>query len=350
MRTISNPLFNPYRASLHVASLMSLLLAVTAAQAEGFVVKAMTIADKKAVFATVESTDAIAARVRISGTVTELSATEGDLVKEGTVIALVKDPKLDLQIEAIEAQIRAAEREIANLKTELERTQALFQRGSTTKARLDQINTQYDVAKSKLEASEAEKAVIVRQLEEGAVLAPQTGRVLDVPITVGSVVMPGEAVATIAKDHYILRLSLPERHARFLHKGDSVALAARGQDCAKGCDRTGTIVKVYPQIANGRVLADATVPDLGDYFVGERIQVRVSAGERSALLVPEDLVFTRFGVDFVTSRLADEKTADIAVQVGRSHREESGLMVEILSGIEAGDILVQPQGGEHGQK
>ncbi len=354
MRTHSNRLIKPHQvrlwASFGAATLMSLLIVTNRVQAEDFVVEAKVIDDNKAVFATVESTDAIAARVRISGTVTDLTATEGDLVQEGAVIAVVKDPKIDLRIDAIDAQIRAAEREIANIKTEQERAQALFQRGSTTKARLDQINTQYDVAKSKLEASEAEKAVIVRQLEEGAVLAPQTGRVLDVAITVGSVVMPGEAVATIAKDHYILRLSLPERHARFLKTGDKVALAARGQDCDKGCSRSGTIAKVYPQIANGRVLADATVEGLGDYFVGERILVRVSAGERSALLVPRDLVFTRFGVDFVTAKLADGALTDIAVQVGRSHLLGARMMTEVLSGIDEGDILVQPQGGEHGQK
>lgn len=350
MRTKSKCFSKPVRGGLYAASLISLISMSIATRAEDFIVQATVIEDQKAVFATVESTDAIAARVRISGTVTELSVTEGDLVEEGAVIAVVKDPKLDLQIDAIDAQIRAAEREIANLKTELERTQALFQRGSTTKARLDQTNTQYDVAKSKLEASEAEKAVIVRQLEEGAVLAPQSGRVLDVPITVGSVVMPGEAVATIAKDNYILRLSLPERHARFLNKGDSVALAARGQDCTKACSRTGTIAKVYPQIASGRVLADATVDGLGDYFVGERIQVRVSAGERTAFMVPKAMIFTRFGVDFVTVKLAEGKLADIAVQVGRNQALDAGVMTEILSGIEAGDILVQPQGGEHGQK
>ncbi len=174
MRTHSNRLIVPHQARLWAtfgaATLMSLLMVASRVQAEDFVVAAKVIEDNKAVFATVESTDAIAARVRISGTVTDLTATEGDLVQEGAVIAVVMDPKIDLRIDAIDAQIRAAEREIANIKTEQERTQALFQRGSTTKARLDQINTQYDVAKSKLEASEAEKAVIVRQLEEGAVL------------------------------------------------------------------------------------------------------------------------------------------------------------------------------------
>ena len=45
----------------------------------------------------------------------------------------------------------------------------------------------------------AEKSVIEQQMAEGQVLAPMSGRVLNVPVTVGTVVLPGEAVATIAE-------------------------------------------------------------------------------------------------------------------------------------------------------
>ncbi|PLW77657.1 efflux RND transporter periplasmic adaptor subunit [Cohaesibacter celericrescens] len=330
------------RSALLIACFVALTAPSFQAFASDYTVKLVSVEDKKAVFATVESTDSIAARVRITGTITELTVTEGSQVKAGETIALVRDPKLGLQIEAIEAQIRAAEREIANIKTEQERAEQLFKRGSTTKARLDQINTQYDVANSTLEASQAQKAVIQRQLEEGAVLAPQSGRVLDVPITIGSVVMPGEPVATIAKDNYILRLSLPERHARFLEKGDPVEVAGRGSDCEGSCTRTGEIVKVFPKIASGRVLADATVDGLGNYFVGERIQVRVGAGQRDTYLVPLGFVFNRYGVDFVHSNGTDGEATDIAVQIGRTYQRDGSTMIEILSGLQAGDVLLQP--------
>lgn len=311
--------------------------------AETFTVKSTIIEDKKAVFATVESSDSIAARVRIPGTVTELTVTEGSLVKAGETIALVGDPKLSLRIKATDAQIRAAEREIDNLKTELDRVEKLLKRGSATKARRDQIQTQYDVANSRLEASRAQRAVTERQMEEGAVLAPQAGRVLNVPLTVGSVVMPGEAVATIAKENFILRLSLPERHAQFLKKGDAVEVAGRGVNCDDSCTRTGVIAKVYPQISNGRVQADASVDGLGDYFVGERIQVRVGAGERMTTLIPHSLLFTRYGVDFVRARTGpDGVLTDIAVQIGMAHKQDGKDMIEILSGLDDGDQLVQP--------
>ncbi|WP_119307361.1 efflux RND transporter periplasmic adaptor subunit [Cohaesibacter haloalkalitolerans] len=332
----------PKRGTFLSVCLFALTVAASATNANSFTVKQTTILDKKAVYATVQSTDSLSARVRTSGTVTELNVTEGSYVKAGETIAMVRDPKLSLQIEALDAQISASERQVANLKTEKERAQQLFDRGSTTKAKLDTANTQFDVAESNLEANKAQKAVVVRQMEEGAVLAPQAGRVLEVPITVGAVVMTGESVATIAKDNYILRLSLPERHAQFLKKGDPIELADRGVECNGSCNQTGEIVKVYPEISDGRVLADATVAGLGDYFVGERIQVRVGAGSRKAYLVPTDLVFTRSGIDFVRVKGTDGKPTEVAVQIGLPYKEDGKDMIEILTGLSAGDELIQP--------
>ena len=324
------------------ACLFALTVATHATYASSFTVQQTTIEDKKAVFATVQSTDSLSARVRTSGTVEELNVTEGSYVKAGETIAMVRDPKLSLQVEALDAQINAAERQVTNLKTELDRTQQLFDRGSATKAKLDSANTQYDVAQSNLEASKAQKAVVVRQMEEGAVLAPQAGRVLEVPITVGAVVMTGESIATIAKDNYILRMALPERHAQFLKEGNPIELAGRGMNCDSSCTRTGKIVKVYPEISDGRVLADASVDGLGDYFVGERIQVRVGAGSREAYLVPSNLVFTRSGIDFVKAKGSDGNSTEIAVQIGQPYSENGKDMIEILTGLTSGDELIQP--------
>nr|WP_320142277.1 efflux RND transporter periplasmic adaptor subunit [uncultured Cohaesibacter sp.] len=330
------------RGTFLSACLFALTVAGFATTANSFTVQQTSIEDKKAVFATVQSTDSLSARVRTSGTVEELNVTEGSYVAAGEIIAMVRDPKLSLQVEALDAQINAAQRQVSNLRTELNRAQQLFERGSTTKARLDSANTQFDVANSNLEAARAQKAVVVRQMEEGAVLAPQAGRVLEVPITVGAVVMTGESIATIAKDNYILRMALPERHAQFLHDGDPIELAGRNMNCDSSCVQVGKIVKVYPEISDGRVLADASVEGLGDYFVGERIQVRVGAGSRMAFLVPHDLVFTRSGIDFVRAKGADGQPTEIAVQVGQPYNENGKDMIEILTGVVAGDELIQP--------
>ena len=85
----------------------------------------------------------------------------------------------------------------------------------------------------------ADRGVIEQQMSEGAVLAPRRGRVLSVPVSEGQVVLPGETIATLAEDHYILRLQLPERHARFMRAGDVVLIGARGLEDEQGGEARG---------------------------------------------------------------------------------------------------------------
>ncbi len=136
--------------------------------------------------------------------------------------------------------------------------------------KLDEQRTALNVADNGLRAKAAERAVINEQLNQGLVLAPADGRVLKRLITVGSVVLAGDPIVTVAEQNFKLRLRVPERHARFLK--------ARRQGPRRWCraggeaSKRGVIDLVYPQIEEGRVIADATVEGLGEYFVGDRLR------------------------------------------------------------------------------
>ena len=58
---------------------------------------------------------------------------------------------------------------------------------------------------------------------------------------------------------------------------------------ANRCSKSGVIDLVYPQIEDGRVIADATVEDLGEYFVGDRLRVWISGGDADRLRDPVEL-------------------------------------------------------------
>src|ERR1700690_2873820 len=92
------------RIGLVVAAAFALFAQAALAQ-DTFVVAPKTLADEKAVFATVESTNVVPARARIGGTVVELAVKEGDGVKQGQILATVGDEKLALQMKSLDAQI-----------------------------------------------------------------------------------------------------------------------------------------------------------------------------------------------------------------------------------------------------
>ena len=155
-------------------------------------------------------------------------------------------------------------------------------------------------------------------------LAPAQGRVLTIPVTVGAVVMPGEAIAKIAANAYVLRLELPERHARFIKTGDPVIIGGRELAASDAPLGKGLISLVYPELQDGRVIADAQADGLGKYFVGERVLVWISAGKRDTIVVPDDYLFKHFGLEYARLKRDDGTTMDIVVQPGQPASLEGG--------------------------
>ncbi len=328
---------------MRAPSLLAFLFLVAAARAaaEPFVAESREVEDRKAVVATVESVREVEARTRIGGTLVKLLVREGDRVEAGALLAEVEDRKLALELVALDARLDALAAQRRQAGQDLERARTLRAQGAVPQARFDEAQAAFDVIEAQIAASRAERAVVEERRREGRVLAPQAGRVLAVRGTEGAVVMPGETVVRLATRTYVLRLRLPERHARFMRSGDPVEVGARGlaerPDAVLG---TGRLVLVYPELENGQVVADAEVEGLGDFFVGERVRVTIAAEKRRAILIPEAYLRRAPGVDLV--RL--EGGLEVPVQRGPVRRIEGRTMVEILSGLAPGDRILPPEG------
>ncbi|MEA5160173.1 efflux RND transporter periplasmic adaptor subunit [Cereibacter johrii] len=288
-----------------------------------------TVTEWKSVYGRIEARDRIPARARLGGTLVLLSVAEGDRVEAGQLLAEVVDEKIGFQLAAIDAERAALEAELANARTELGRVEDLLARGVSTSQQSDALRTQVQVLTGRIAANAAQRKVLEQQEAEGRVLAPIAGLVLDVPVAAGAVVLAGEAVATVGGGGFFLRLAVPERHAGALKEGDGIVIEG-----AEG-PQDGRLARIYPQIENGRVIADVDVPGLSDRFVDARVLVRLPVSEREALLVPEAAVLRRAGLDFVA---VEGPGGSVERTVVLGQRQDG--MVEILSGLESGDAPV----------
>ena len=320
------------------------LLAVAAlgfargAVAETMTVDRTAVVEWKSVYGQVESRDRVPARARIGGTVMELDVSEGDTVEAGQRIAMVEDDKLQFEIDSLDARLEALNAQLSTAITDLERGQQLIERGVITAQRLDQLQTNVDLVQGEIRSLASQKLVVEQQIAEGAVLSPESGVVLSVPVSRGSVIAPGEVIAVIAGGGVYLRLAVPERHAGDLQEGNEIEIGT-GRSEAEA-RQTGRLVKLYPQIEGGRVQADVEVEGLDGRFVGRRMPVRLPVGERMAILLPTSALVHEGGLDFVTVIGADGEETHRVVVPGGTIMRDGETWQEILTGLTVGDQVV----------
>ena len=134
-----------------------------------------------------------------------------------------------------------------------------------------------NVASNALKARTSRTLVIQQQVTEGKVLAPTAGRVLKVPVEAA-----GTVVARRDRGHG----GGAEFHPAAARAGAACALsqsrrygAHRRRRASRQQHQLAPIRLVYPQIEDGRVIADAAVAGLGDYLW--RAHPRVVLGRRA---------------------------------------------------------------------
>ena len=314
-----------------------------AAHADQLVVQRATVPDYKTVSAILTSRDVGDARARIGGTLSRLLVREGDSVRRGQVVAIISDQRLALEAQAGAAGVVAAEAAAERARADQARFQVLFDRGFLSQARMDQVNAEARAAEAQLRVARSQGGALSEASAQGRVLAPADGRVTRASIPQGAVVMPGEVVVAIATGARVLRLELPEGQAQFIREGQDMRILGAG-DGAEA--RTVRVRQVYPAIENGRVVADLDAQSLDGEFVGARVRVLISAGEREAIVIPARYIQTRYGVDYVRLVRAQGALIDAPVQRGSAVPTEAMADgVEILSGLEPGDTIVPPEMG-----
>ncbi|QPC98373.1 efflux RND transporter periplasmic adaptor subunit [Qipengyuania soli] len=301
------------------------------------VLRESTLPGWQSVSAEVSTVDQAVAAARIPGVLVSLNVREGDYVKRGQVIGRIVDSQLGYQSGAYGAQAAAAQAQAAQAQAELQRTRYLYENGVYAKARLEQAQAASSAAQAQVRAARQQQAAVNAVAGQGAVVAPTSGRVLVADIPAGSAVAPGMPIATITSGPVVLRLELPETLADKVRAGTKVRVTTED-----GSELTGTVARLYPAVAGGQVRADAEVSGLDARLIGRRLAADIDAGTKSALVVPDSYVTTRYGIDYVTVRAKDGSTAIVPVQTAPSGKAGT---LEILSGVTAGDVLVKPAPG-----
>jgi RND family efflux transporter MFP subunit len=329
---------------------------------------------------TLAADEEIVLGTEVVGRLAEISVDLGSPVRKGQRVARI-DPKdyqyrLDQSVAALQqARVRlglpadGADDRVDPTQTAVVRqARALLDQAQLNRDRLARLWDQQLVARAELDAAvsslqvaegryqdaieevqnrqavllqrRSEVALARQQLSDTAIVSPIDGAVVQRQASVGEYLAAGAPVVTLVRLHPLrLRLSVPERDATSLRKGQPVRITVEGDATVY----QGTVVRLSPAIAeqSRTLLIEAEVPNTkGALSPGAFAKAEVVVEQDQRIVtVPAAALVTFAGVEKVLT-VKDGKSEERRVTTGR----RVGERIEIVSGVKVGEPVVVPPG------
>ena len=315
-----------------------------------------TIENKTVATGKIEPRDEILIKPQISGIVSEVYKTAGQMIQTGEVIASVKVIPEMGQLNAAESRLRVAEINLQQIETEFSRQTQLFQKGVISKEEFDVSKTSYN--KSLEEKNNAKDALdIVREgvsqryakLSNPQIRSTISGMILDVPVKAGNSVIQantfndGTTIASIANmNDLIFRGRIDETEVGKIKEGVPITLTV-GAISDQKFDASLEYISPKGQEQSGAVLfeikAAIKVPDSVFIRAGYSANAEiVKSRATDVLTIPESSI--EFSNDsayvYMVKQEKPVQTFDKHfIKVGLS----DGINVEVKEGLIADDKI-----------
>lgn len=253
-------------------------------------------------------------RPEVSGRITEVHITDGQLVKSGDLLFVIDPAPYQAAEAKAQADLATAKSNAAFASTELERATAMLKTDAIAQRLFDERANSDKVAQAAVLSAEAELKQARINLDRAYVKAPIAGRVSRAEITVGNVVQAGSGApvltSIVSRDGIYADFEVDEQtymrgirslaDSRDKERRIPVQLTVRGD----GAHRySGTIHSFDNRIdtASGTIRARALFDNRdGSLVPGMFVSVKVaSGGDDAALLVPERAIGTDQNKRFV---------------------------------------------------
>lgn len=134
---------------------------------------------------------------QVSGKLQTVNVRTGDAVLAGQVIAQIDIRDLRLTLNQQVANSEATKAQLSLARSQLENTQALFERGTASKASLDSAQANVDALSAQVDALQAQVDTAQRAIQNASITAPFAGVIASRSAEPGQSVTPGSPLVTL---------------------------------------------------------------------------------------------------------------------------------------------------------
>jgi RND family efflux transporter MFP subunit len=261
----------------------------------------------------------------LPGTLDRVLVHRGDVVRAGTILAVLDDAAARAQLAQAEAGIAAAQAQLALAEDGLARVKRLRAEESASESQLNQAQAQRDLALAQADAARAQRDQAAVQLRYQSLRAPFDGVVIKVPDGVGFAVGPAVPLFALeSTSTLVLETSLTQEEVVGLAAGARARVLVPATGATTDEARVRVIVPSVDPATN-RVPVELTVDNRDGRFLAHafaRAQLG-AVGEVPAWRVPSAALTQREGAFSVWIAGGDGKARTVRVRVFRSEGDRA---------------------------
>lgn len=269
---------------------------------------------------------------------------QGDWVKKGTVLAIVRQQNYKDKLDQAKAQLARAEAEYEKAKLSFDRVSSLYSTHSATKPDLDSAQAQLDSTAASVSGAKAQISEAQVALDDCSLRAPFDGQVMKRTVDVGSFVGPATNGFTIANTQLVKAIfGVPDTSIARVRNGQRLMILTdafsqpfpgRVTVISPSADPKSRVFSVEVTIANPQdELKSGMIASLA--LNGERLPQSVLAVPLSAV-VRDPRGASGFAVMIAEGDAEIESARLQAVEVGDVY----GNMVAMNRGIQSGERVI----------
>jgi len=143
-----------------------------------------------------EATDHVELRARLQGFIEEILFTDGQTVSAGDLLFIVDPDPFEAAVQLAQANVARAQALVTQTKSQLDRTQTLFDQGNISAAKLDEHRAAQQQAVAELQATRAQLRQAEIEFSYTSILAPISGRIGRAAFSLGALVDTGSGPLT----------------------------------------------------------------------------------------------------------------------------------------------------------
>jgi RND family efflux transporter MFP subunit len=266
------------------------------------------------------------------GTLQRVYVKEGDKVKKGQLLATIDDGGMTNQVAQLRTQAELA-------RTTFERQKRLWDQKIGSEIQFLQAKTNYEATQNNVQQAES-------QLQKSSVRAPFSGIIDDVIKDQGTVVSPGpgsEIFRIVNLSDMYIAVDVPETYIGSINTGTkaTVFFPILGDTISTKIRQSGNFIKP----SNRSFSVEIPVPNKNGH-IKPNLTARVSINDYSnatAFLIPQSVISENAeGEQYVyVAENPTKENVRTAIKRIVTTGKTQGRFVEILSGLSAGEFIIQ---------